>query len=141
MNASIEALEDPNNTHVSLLMIDVDFFKSVNDTYGHAAGDMVLKSIIDVVRHSLGPEVEIGRWGGEEFLCVITGMPINQVRDLGERTRKAVEDANFGTAGSITISVGITEVKPGESSDQVFSRVDEALYHSKENGRNCVTLI
>ncbi|MGI6590411.1 MAG: diguanylate cyclase domain-containing protein [Eggerthellaceae bacterium] len=135
------AAGNPNSRNLALIMIDIDFFKQVNDAYGHKMGDEVLKKMIAIVKDALGPNAEIGRWGGEEFMCLLTDTPIEEAQALGERMRRSVECADFGKAGSITISIGITKIEPGESTDSAFSRVDKALYNSKEKGRNCISTL
>lgn len=137
----VDSLNDMRGGKLALIMFDVDSFKSVNDRFGHAEGDRVLKHLSDVVREVLRKDDVLGRWGGEEFLCVMNGMSLDQACALAERIRSHVEQADFGEVGTITISVGVTCAMQGESPDEVFRRVDSALYGSKERGKNRVTVI
>lgn len=129
----------------SVLVFDIDHFKSVNDTYGHPAGDYVLKEMTRVIREGLirGNDV-FGRYGGEEFCLLFLGSETNKVLEIGERLRKTIEEHQFGYEGQklpITISIGISTITEGDSGwTDVFNRADKALYVSKHGGRNRVTL-
>ncbi len=131
-------------TNYSILVFDIDFFKKVNDTYGHAAGDYVLKELSKVIREGLirGNDV-FGRYGGEEFCLLVMGSETNTVLQIGERLRKTIEEHKFefeGTVMPITISVGISAIKDADLAwNDIFARADKALYASKEAGRNKVS--
>ncbi len=125
----------------SLMMIDLDFFKAVNDTYGHSAGDLVLKSFADLIRESFADaDTSTGRWGGEEFVVVFRGKTCGETADLAEELRKKVENHRFPKAGHLTCSIGVARIKDGDTFEAAFDRVDKTLYSSKESGRNKVTL-
>lgn len=125
---------------VSLMMLDLDFFKNVNDTYGHAAGDIALKTFADVLTDSVeGKSASVGRWGGEEFIILLRNMSEEEAFDFAERLRKKVEEADFGEAGKLTCSIGISQLKAEDSFDSIFERIDRAMYASKNTGRNKVT--
>jgi diguanylate cyclase (GGDEF)-like protein len=122
------------------IMVDIDHFKQVNDTHGHATGDTVIRTVAAVLRtHIRTPDV-LGRYGGEEFAVVQSEMHGDPV-ELGERLRAAVEAATVsGPDGSIgvTVSIGVAELKPEDTLDTLLGRADEALYRAKEAGRNRV---
>ncbi|GHU10909.1 hypothetical protein AGMMS50225_15310 [Betaproteobacteria bacterium] len=124
----------------SLLMADLDFFKRVNDRYGHAVGDLVLRHFVSVARSALRRTDIIGRLGGEEFAILLPGDGINGANELAERLRLLVESSPVrvdDTHVQITVSIGITELYPQDlSADAPLSRSDEALYAAKQAGRN-----
>ncbi len=127
---------------VSLIMLDLDFFKNVNDTYGHSAGDKTLKAFADIlVETSKGRKASVGRWGGEEFLIVCSEKTLEELSPCAEELRKNVEDTEFPEVGHLTCSIGVTQIKEGDTFDDAFKRVDKALYESKNNGRNRVTVL
>ncbi|MVV47229.1 diguanylate cyclase [Pseudomonas sp. PB120] len=126
-----------------LAMLDLDHFKRINDNYGHLAGDKVLKIIATVLRKRLRGTDFIARFGGEEFVLLMPGtIPAAGVKLL-ENLRAAIEACPFHFKGepvTITISMGLTAFKPGENSDLVLKRADQALYRAKHAGRNRVEL-
>jgi len=126
---------------VAVLMYDIDGFKQVNDRFGHQVGDDVLRGVSKRVGQTIRNSDFQGRWGGDEFLIIATNLSSDQALAMGERIRAAVEEAPFPAVGKVTISVGITCAVPDDDSDTIFSRVDSALYRSKERGRNCVSLV
>ena len=140
-NAFINAkLKD---TPVALIMIDIDFFKKVNDTYGHATGDMVLKEVAQIIHDQVNEDNDeaAGRWGGEEFIILLPGYDAEAAGKVAERLRKDVERHNFEGVGQRTVSVGVTSAKTGESEEEVFIRSDNALYKAKQSGRNRVIIL
>ena len=128
------------NNELSFAIIDIDFFKKVNDTYGHSAGDYVLKEVAYLILQNLRKTDMVFRYGGEEFTVIITETPIERAVVPLERLRKAVEEYPFNHNGQkiqVTISVGVSEVsKKIETVNQLFEDADKALYKAKENGRN-----
>jgi diguanylate cyclase (GGDEF)-like protein len=128
---------------LSVAMADIDHFKTINDTYGHAIGDEVLKHVAYV----LGAAVRVGdavvRWGGEEFLLVLPGVDLQAAWHVAERARTAVAEAPLSAAGialAATVSIGVAERHARESRDALVRRADEALYTAKQSGRNRVEL-
>ncbi|MEC9482130.1 MAG: diguanylate cyclase [Halomonas sp.] len=121
----------------SLLIFDVDHFKSVNDRHGHDAGDDLLKALTGMVRQCLRQTDLLSRWGGEEFTILLSDTPISGAVQLAERIRQRVEKACFSGI-SITISVGLTQYRSGDGSDTMILRADDALYQAKRTGRNRV---
>jgi diguanylate cyclase len=122
-----------------LAMLDLDHFKLINDSYGHLAGDKVLKIIAGELRKRLRPDDFIARFGGEEFVLMIPATRLPDGMRLVELMRAAIEACPFHFKGqrvTITVSIGISAFKPGERSDLVLKRADEALYRAKNAGRN-----
>ncbi|MBO4679433.1 MAG: GGDEF domain-containing protein, partial [Lachnospiraceae bacterium] len=127
---------------LSLMMLDLDFFKDVNDKYGHFAGDATLKRFASILMSEMeGLDAAVGRWGGEEFIIACPGKTLDFIKEKAEHLRKAVEDSPFVDVGHITCSIGVTEVNKTDSFEDAFERVDKALYASKEGGRNRVTVL
>ena len=125
-----------------VLMIDIDKFKSVNDTYGHAAGDKVLQGVAEVLRTNLGLSNTLVRYGGEEFMAVCVMHTIAKAKKLAERIRCNVEKAVMIEGRQITCSIGISywHIRSGDTAEAVQKRADDALYFAKAHGRNrCVT--
>lgn len=126
----------------TLLFIDVDHFKIINDRNGHAFGDYILKATVSVVREMLRPQDIIGRYGGEEFLVGLVESDKQAGREIAERIRHQVEETSVEYAGrriSLTISIGLTELTPETKDlDEMIGRADRALYRAKRNGRNRV---
>ena len=122
----------------SLLLIDMDHFKYINDVHGHAVGDSVLRQFSEVLHARLRQNDVDARWGGEEFSILADGANLERAFVLAEQIREAVENATFGAVDKLTISIGLAEHQPGESRDQLFSRADRALYEAKRVGRNRV---
>ena len=120
-------------------MLDIDHFKKVNDTFGHAAGDAVLKKFASIAKENLKAcNCDLGRWGGEEFLGICKETAGDKMAEIAEKLRKIIEDTEFETVGHITSSFGVIEVSDGESAKEAFERLDAALYKAKETGRNKV---
>ena len=133
---SIEAFNS-NGESVSYMMLDIDFFKKVNDKYGHSVGDIVLKQFAKAIKEFIQPyKMTIGRWGGEEFVCVCYGMNLEELKSIAEQLRQKIEDTTFEKAIKITCSIGLTELKKGDTAQIIFDRVDKAMYEAKSSGRN-----
>jgi diguanylate cyclase (GGDEF)-like protein len=136
-----ETLGDP----LSLVVFDIDFFKKINDTYGHPGGDYVLRELGRVVGTKLVRSQDyFARFGGEEFVILLLGSNSRQAWDVAERIRLTVQGHNFvyeGTQVPVTVSLGVAERYQTEKTwEALFDRADKALYHSKKTGRNKVTL-
>lgn len=122
----------------AILMLDIDLFKQVNDTYGHQAGDEVLRLLGDILRRSVRDEDFVGRVGGEEFALWLPGQSLSNALEVAERIRDLVGRTPFPIAGSVTVSIGISLLHPSMSWEQAQKRADEALYRAKSQGRNRV---
>ncbi|MDZ4860213.1 MAG: diguanylate cyclase [Candidatus Hydrogenedentes bacterium] len=130
-------------TSVAVYMLDVDHFKQVNDTHGHAAGDQVLVEVAKRLREQCRPYDATGRYGGEEFVVIAPGPPQNEMDAVGERIRAAIAAAPIKTDGgeiNVTVSIGGAWAPPGFTAhvDSVFKYADELLYQAKHAGRDCV---
>lgn len=129
-----------------LLMCDIDHFKQVNDTYGHQAGDIVLKTIANVLKNIFKVTDLVARYGGEEFAILLNDITIDEAMYIAQRARTRVESIDFKVKTQKdpikkTISIGVTEYKIGESISDFIERTDKALYQAKEDGRNKVIRI
>lgn len=125
-------------TDLSLIMFDIDHFKNVNDTYGHMIGDEVLKTIVEIISGSIRTIDFFARWGGEEFMILLPETNSEAALELAERLRVEIASYNFKTAGRVTASFGVASLKDDVHADALATRVDNALYMSKNNGRNRV---
>ena len=128
---------------LSLMVCDVDLFKRINDTYGHLAGDKVLKIIAKSLQKNLRSSDFIARFGGEEFVALMPETSTDEALIVAEKLRKKIEESPFNFKKEpvqITVSFGISEIVAGESIDDVFNRADKALYKAKESGRNQVQI-
>ena len=136
------------NNPLCAMMIDIDFFKKVNDTYGHASGDAVLRGVASIIKSALRESDIPSRYGGEEFAILLPYTHIQEAQIVGERLRKAVEsspipinDENTDVKSiNVTISMGLAEFNNQETGEELFERADKALYDAKESGRNRVCL-
>lgn len=125
-------------TSFTVLMADVDEFKKYNDTYGHPAGDEVLKKVANILRNSTRAMDSTARYGGEEFAVLLNDTTGKEAFEVAERIRTQVESQEF-TGRKITISIGMAEFpEDGYTADAVISSADEALYEAKRGGRNRV---
>ena len=136
-------MEQDPAPHLALMLIDVDFFKSVNDAYGHAAGDRALRAVADTLRTNIRAFDTLARYGGEEFVVIMPGSGTEQAQAAAERLRAAVADMTPapGDWPALTISIGIAENGESVSSaDSLLGAADAALYLAKRNGRNRVEM-
>lgn len=138
IRAEIKRIERYGGT-VSVIMADIDHFKKFNDNYGHLVGDEVLGKVSQIFRKNIRSADTPGRWGGEEFIIVCPNSTEKQCAALAEKLRQLVETTINGSYGGVTCSFGVCEYEPGYTEYDLIKRADEALYKSKENGRNCVT--
>ena len=140
--ALFEGTEDPEAL-IALMIADVDRFKAVNDTYGHMAGDAVLRTIAAMLQHDLGDLGGVGRLGGEEFALICDGPDKDVIIERLERLRTAIARTpvvSDGIAVSVTISAGVAHRKPGQSFAQLYADADHALYRAKAQGRNRIVV-
>ena len=134
------ALKAEDTKGVCLIMLDIDNFKKVNDTYGHGEGDEVIKALSELLRRILS-DVEssrCGRWGGEEFMVLLKDANEDEAAKVAEKIRSEFSLVTYDVAPPQTVSIGICHAAPGENSDSLCTRVDKALYTAKFNGKNQV---
>jgi diguanylate cyclase (GGDEF)-like protein len=122
----------------SVILLDVDHFKSVNDTFGHQVGDQVLIVIAKILKEGIREVDVVGRWGGEEFLIVCSETDQDGARVLAEKMRAAIAACAFPVVGTKTSSFGVAALRAQETVDALIARADSALYRAKDGGRNCV---
>jgi diguanylate cyclase (GGDEF)-like protein len=123
---------------LSLIIFDIDFFKNVNDTYGHPAGDYVLRTIADIVKSNIRKPDVFARYGGEEFVILLPDTKIDGAIDVAEKLREEIESYKFNEVGSVTCSLGVSELDIGQDADILIKNADQALYIAKQQGRNQV---
>lgn len=128
-------------TPLSIIFLDIDNFKSINDTYGHDSGDMVLIELSKILTATVRQGDFVARWGGEEFVITLQSTYSMQASLLAEKIRKNVENYNFTSGGRQTVSLGVTQYKEHEEQREFTKRVDEALYAAKVGGRNRVVVL
>lgn len=129
------------HTPLSLIMFDLDYFKNINDTYGHAVGDQVLQTVAKIIRENVRTTDWVGRWGGEEFMVLCPEATEADAGFTAEKLRALVESHIFETVKTITISCGVTRFKAPDSVDAFVSRADDGLYRAKDKGRNVVEIV
>jgi diguanylate cyclase (GGDEF)-like protein/PAS domain S-box-containing protein len=129
------------NTTFSVIMSDVDHFKRVNDAFGHAAGDAVLKNVAAVLKTAVRGGDYCIRWGGEEFLIVLPGCAADVASGLAERIRNDIAAQDHGQVGRVTMSFGVAQWDKSEPVESLIHRADQALYEAKHTGRNRVCFI
>ena len=132
--AGAHRLEHP----VGLLMLDIDHFKPINDTYGHAVGDDVLRELVARLAGNLRASDLLARYGGEEFVAILPGTDRQGAAALGEKLRRQVSDYPFPGVGEVTVSIGVADSAGGERPSELLRRLDDALYAAKNSGRNRV---
>lgn len=120
----------------SVLLLDVDHFKTINDEYGHEGGDQVLVKLVSLFNQNLRHSDHIARWGGDEFVIIMDATDLEMATQMAEKLRRLVENAFSAEPFDVTISIGVTEAQPEQGGDQVLKNADIALYLAKENGRN-----
>lgn len=129
------------HSELSLLMIDIDHFKRVNDTYGHLAGDSVLRGVAAILQKRLRPVDKLGRYGGEEFCAILPETSLTSATKIAEELRALVEARMFAAEDKqvrVTVSIGVTSWRPALSREELYNAADALLYAAKRNGRNRV---
>ena len=124
-----------------VLILDLDHFKQINDTHGHAEGDNVLRCVANILQSSIRKNDILGRLGGEEFGVVLPDTDIEGARIFAERLRETIQVNHAGHKAAATVSIGLTQAKPGMDMKTILQKADEALYRSKDTGRNKVTIL
>jgi diguanylate cyclase (GGDEF)-like protein len=129
-----------NDKSFSMVMLDIDHFKKINDTHGHDAGDYVLKRMTNLIRENIRDVDILSRYGGEEFVIILPERNLKVAIAVAERIRKVIESACFDKVGQITISAGVSDFMQGDNRESVFKKADNALYIAKNGGRNRVSV-
>ena len=128
------ALED--GSPLSIIFLDIDHFKNVNDNYGHSSGDEVLQEIAKIVKHGVRDTDIVARWGGEEFTIILPLTTKDKAYDIAEKIRKRVESHMFLAVFNVTASFGVSQLECDENIEKLLKRADDALFLAKESGRN-----
>ena len=127
-------------TQLSLLLIDMDHFKRINDTYGHQAGDEVIQTVAATLQSIIRKVDALARWGGEEFVVLLPGIGLKDAKTVAEKLREKVESVVHFDKERVTVSIGVSSFTSKESLETWFDRTDRALYHAKQGGRNRICL-
>ena len=122
---------------LSVIFFDIDYFKRINDKFGHEFGDNVLKELADLVKNEIRKSDVIARWGGEEFAIVLANTALNDAQKLAQKLRLCIENHSF-EGQNLTCSFGVTQLQKDDTNTTLMKRVDDALYDAKKAGRNCV---
>lgn len=129
------------NVPASLIICDIDYFKKINDTFGHHVGDMILKKLAQLLKERLRKNDFVARYGGEEFAIILPHITLDNAETVGESVRSFIEKTRFlfkNTEIPVTISIGISSFRRDDTANTVFERADSALYFAKKSGRNMV---
>jgi polar amino acid transport system substrate-binding protein len=122
-----------------IILLDIDYFKKINDKYGHHVGDSVLKDFANILKENSRNTDFVGRWGGEEFLIVVPHADIDSLVKFANILKEKIENHSFAVVEKITASLGVALYEKNEAVDRVLVRADEALYLAKAQGRNRVS--
>ncbi|WP_155834689.1 sensor domain-containing diguanylate cyclase [Leptolyngbya sp. PCC 6406] len=127
-------------SQVGVVLIDIDYFKKINDTYGHDVGDRVLIRVAQVLQKELRKTDLVSRWGGEEFLVILTAYSIDEISETAERLRQMLADYEYSEVKQVTASFGVALKQVDEEFEALIKRADKALYQAKQQGRNQVVI-
>ncbi|MBP7769994.1 MAG: transporter substrate-binding domain-containing protein [Aliarcobacter sp.] len=125
----------------SIILIDIDDFKEVNDNYGHDIGDYILQKMAKILKENIRITDIIGRWGGEEFIIICNNTNLEQSQNFAEKLRKTVEKTNFEKVGTKTISLGLAQFNKNDDVKTIFKRADDSLYEAKTTGKNKICIL
>ena len=140
-NKLFEHLQNIENyilKHLSIIFIDIDDFKNVNDTYGHLIGDKILIDIADLLKSNIEKDNVLGRWGGEEFIIICNNFDMKKASILANKIKEQIENYNFYKVNKITASFGVTSYEKGDNISTLIQKADYNLYQAKKNGKNSV---
>jgi diguanylate cyclase (GGDEF)-like protein len=139
-NTNIEKIinSQHNGSHLGIIFCDIDFFKKVNDTYGHEVGDKVLQKFVQILEKNIRSQDTIIRWGGEEFVILVSVGSMDILIKIANTLKEAVEAEEFELVGTLTCSFGLSSYVKGEDVLKAIKRADDALYEAKQSGRNRV---
>ena len=127
-----------HNKQFSVVILDIDNFKKINDTYGHNVGDSVLKEVSELIRANIRAKDVLGRWGGEEFMLVLAETTVEEAALVAENLRALLDNHHFNSVGSVSASFGIASCVQQDNMEHLVNQADQALYTAKERGRNRV---
>ena len=131
-----------NGGSAAMMILDIDYFKRVNDVYGHAAGDKALIHFAEVITDFISSRKAVaGRWGGEEFIVVLDNADSEEAISTANALRQRIEEEPFGKIGHITCSIGVTVITADDNVTTAFERMDKAVYEAKSAGRNCIKTV
>ncbi|WP_461570122.1 PAS domain S-box protein [Thermincola ferriacetica] len=135
-----QEIERTNRTGlpISVILVDLDHFKNINDCFGHAVGDQVLKSLVNMIKQRIRKTDCLARWGGEEFVILLPNTPVEKAAGLAEELREALSRLDIPGVNSVTASFGVAGYCPSDTVDTFIMRADNMLYEAKSSGRNCV---
>jgi diguanylate cyclase (GGDEF)-like protein len=125
---------------LGVMLIDIDLFKNINDTFGHDSGDLILIKFAEAIRNILPPNTPFGRWGGEEFLIIAINVTRDQAMQLAEQLRSQLELIDYPEVGRVTASLGVATLTADDTLETLVKRADQSLYRAKENGRNRIEI-
>ncbi len=128
------------NTALSIIVADIDFFKKVNDNYGHIAGDNILSEFASIIKNNIRATDMAFRYGGEEFVILLPNTTSQEAKLLAKKLRKILKEHTFTNPKQITCSFGISEYKDKDTKETLFKKADEALYYVKNNGRDNIAI-
>ncbi len=128
------------NTPLSVVMMDIDFFKKINDEHGHLTGDDILTSFADIIQNNVRETDHLARVGGEEFVILMPSTTLSDAKKCAEKLRLLVAEAHFEKVEHITVSMGVSIWRVGDGLNEISARVDGALYRAKSAGRNCIVV-
>ena len=130
-------LKQRSDTNHWLAIVDIDNFKKINDNYGHGVGDIILKELSEILKHTFRDNDEIFRFGGEEFVIILTDVDfVDTAQNIFERLKNNASKNTFSSALKITISLGFVEITPNTPINELVTQADQALYYAKNNGKN-----
>lgn len=124
----------------TLVILDLDDFKRINDTYGHQVGDVILQEFSQLIKHQIRQSDIFARWGGEEFALLLTDIDVTEAVKRSQSLLETISEFSFSTIGHLTASFGISYLRDNDTIDTLFERADKALYRAKKNGKNQVAL-
>jgi len=130
--------QEKHTIPISLILFDIDNFKTINDCLGHKVGDRALQSISSLIIENIRDTDGLFRWGGDEFIIILPATNLESAKSVAEKIRNIIQNYDFGIDKKITISLGVGEYKSGESADQIIKRIDNALLTAKSKGKNNV---
>ena len=136
----IQGIINRYDTNYGLILVDIDDFKNINDTYGHQVGDVILKELSILLKNSVRETDTVGRWGGEEFLIILPSISRESIITLSNNIREKIEKNTFSTIKNMTASFGSSLIKKNDNAISFISRTDKALYKAKRKGKNRVEI-